>query len=118
MRWTSSQFPVPLPVQQAIGVPEPVQSTFCPLPGSPRSSTFTRKATVVVFLPPVALYSPTPEKQARFAGARRGSGPQIRSPGLHRLPVSPTGDEHSVPPSQPHTKLLKSLAWKLPCCFL
>src|SRR5215471_18766531 len=64
-------------------------------------------------------YVPVPEKQARLAGALRGSGPQMRLPGLHRAPSS---DDIRVPlavsHSQPQTRLLKSVALKLPCFFL
>src|SRR5262249_13768879 len=97
-----------------------------------------RKATGSVFLPPITAYSPVPEKQARLAGALRGSRPQIPLPALHSPPsrhetcetaasarqprprevLRWPGLSRAPTHSHPQVRLLKSVALKLPCCFL
>src|SRR5207244_1912873 len=83
-------------------------------PGSPWSSTSTRNAASRSFLPFVRARPATPVKQILFAGARGGSGPQMRSPGLQSAPAWPAGSGFPGQGRQPQTRLSKLLAWRLP----
>src|SRR2546427_603659 len=64
----------------------------------------------------------TPEKQIALSGARRGSGPQIRSPGLHRPsvtvpePGSPAHEKRSAPPVFVATNSTRNGSAGIPSC--